>query len=93
MRDSNCEPVGTVRMDMRERIVVRMIKNPDYLAAVPGVAASFRAEGDDEGADELERLAADARRRSGAMHKRPIEQPKGGATAARSPPETAAGRW
>ena len=68
MRDSNCEPVGTVRVAMRERIVARMIKNPDYLAAVPGMAASFRAEGDDEGADELERLAADARRQIGAMH-------------------------
>lgn len=43
MRDSNCEPVGTVRVAMRERIVARMSKNPGYLAAVPSVAASFRA--------------------------------------------------
>ena len=81
MRDSNCEPCGTVRVDMRKRIVAGMIKNPDYLAAVPGVAASLRTEGDDEGAGELERLAADARRQIGAMHKRPLEQPKGVATA------------
>ena len=77
MRDSNCEPFGTVRVDMRERIVARMIRNPDYLAAVPGVAASFRAEGDDEGADELERLAADARRQIRATRKRPADRPKG----------------
>lgn len=44
-----------------------MVSSPDYMAAIPLTVADLRAEGDDEGADELSRLAAVARRRIDAM--------------------------
>lgn len=51
----------TERVDMRRRIIERMVSNPGYMAAIPLAVDDLRAEGDDEGADELERLAAEAR--------------------------------
>ena len=52
---------------MRKRIIDRMVNSPSYMAAIPLTVGDLRAEGDDEGADELERLAAEARRRIAAM--------------------------
>ena len=63
MRDDGYEACGTERVDMRKRIIARMVNNPSYMAAIPLTVADLRAEGDDEGADELERLAAEAQRR------------------------------
>ena len=63
MRDDGHEAYGTQRVDMRERIITRMVSSPGYMAAIPDTVADLRAEGDDEGADELYRLAAEARRR------------------------------
>ena len=63
MRDDGYEACGTTRVDMRERIVAQMVDNPSYMAAIPLTVADLRAEGDDEGADELERLAARAKGR------------------------------
>ena len=62
MRDNGYE-TSTERVDMRKRIIERMVSSPGYMAAIPLAADDLRAEGDDEGADELERLAAEARRR------------------------------
>lgn len=69
MRDNGYEACGTERVDMRKRIMARMVSSPSYLAAIPLTLADLRAEGDDEGADELERLAAEARRRIDNMNK------------------------
>ena len=63
MPDDGYEACGTERVDMRKRIIARMVSSPGYLAAIPLTVADLRAEGDDEGADELSRLAAEARRR------------------------------
>ena len=67
MRDNGYNACGTERVDMRKRIIARMVSSPSYLAAIPSTAADLRAEGDDEGADELERLVAEARRRIDAV--------------------------
>ncbi len=61
MHDDGYEACGTVRVDTRERIIGRMVKSPDYMAAIPLTLAELRKEGDGEGADELERMAAEAR--------------------------------
>lgn len=53
---------------MRKRIIARMVSSPSYLAAIPSTVADLRAEGDDEGADELEHLAAEARHRLDAVN-------------------------
>lgn len=72
MRDDGYEGCGTERVDMRERIIARMVGSAGYIAAIPGTVADLRAEGDHEGADELERLASDARRRiDGMEHQSP----------------------
>ena len=63
MPDNGYETCGTERVDMRERIVAQMVSSPSYRAAIPLTVADLRAEGDDDGADELLRLAAEARRR------------------------------
>lgn len=63
MRDDGYEACGTERVDMRKRIIARMVSSPGYMAAIPLTVADLRAEGDDEGADELSRLAAEAQRR------------------------------
>ena len=52
---------------MRKRIIDRMVSSPSYMAAIPLTVGDLRAEGDDEGADELERLAAEARRQIDAV--------------------------
>lgn len=67
MRDNGYEACGTERVDMRKRIIARMVDSPSYMAAIPFTVADLRAEGDDEGADELERLAVNAQRRIDAM--------------------------
>ena len=67
MPDNGYETCGTERIDMRELIVARMASSASYMAAVPLTVADLRAEGDDEGADELLLLAAEARRRINAM--------------------------
>lgn len=67
MPDNGYETCGTERVDMRELIIARMASSASYMAAVPVTVADLRAEGDDEGADELLRLAAEARRRLNAM--------------------------
>ncbi len=67
MRDDGYEGCGTERVDMRERIIARMVGSASYAAAISGTVADLRAEGDHEGADELERLASDARRRIDGM--------------------------
>lgn len=67
MRDEGYEACGTERVDMRQRIIARMVSSPSYLAAIPVTVADLRAEGDDEGADELERLASEARGRIDGM--------------------------
>lgn len=67
MRDEGYEACGTERVDMRRRIIARMVSSPSYLAAIPVTVADLRAEGDDEGADELERLASEARCRVAGM--------------------------
>lgn len=54
---------------MRKRIIARMVGSPSYMAAIPVTVADLRAEGDDEGADELERLASEARCRIDSMNK------------------------
>ena len=54
---------------MRRRIIAQMVNNPRYMAAIPRTVADFRAEGDHEGADELERLAGEAQRQINAMNK------------------------
>lgn len=69
MRDNGYEACGTERVDMRQRIIARMVSSPSYMAAIPFTVIDLRAEGDDEGADELERLVAEARRRIDAMNK------------------------
>ena len=66
MRD-DYEACSTERVDMCRRIIERMVSSPDYMAAIPLTVADLRAEGDDEGADELSRLAAVARRRIDGM--------------------------
>ena len=63
MRDSGYEACSTKKVDMREWIIARMINSPSYMAAIPHTVDDLRAEGDEEGADELERLAAEARHR------------------------------
>lgn len=63
MRDSGYEACSTKKVDMREWIIARMISSPSYMAAIPHTVDDLRAEGDEEGADELERLAAEARHR------------------------------
>ena len=35
MRDDGYEACGTERVDMRQRIIARMISNPSYMAATP----------------------------------------------------------
>ena len=67
MRDDGYEGCGTERVDMHERIIARMVGSAGYMAAIPGTVADLRAEGDHEGAGELERLASDARRRIDGM--------------------------
>ena len=67
MRDGGYEACGTERVDMRRRIIERMVSSSDYMAALPLTVGDLRAEGDDEGADELSRLAAVARRRIDGM--------------------------
>lgn len=69
MRDSGYETCGTERVDMRKRIIARMVSSPRYMAAIPSTVDDLRAEGDDEGADELERLAAEAQRRIDALER------------------------
>ena len=69
MLDKSYEACGTERVDMRERIVARMVSSPSYRAAIPLTVADLRAEGDDDGADELLRLAAEAQRRIEATTK------------------------
>ena len=69
MRDNGYEACGTERVDMRQRFIARMVSSPSYMAAIPFTVIDLRAEGDDEGADELERLVAEARRRIDAMNK------------------------
>lgn len=72
VRDDGYEGCGTESVDMRERIIARMVGSAGYMAAIPGTVADLRAEGDHEGADELERLASDARRRiDGVEHQLP----------------------
>ena len=68
MRDNGYEACGTERVDMRQRIIARVVSSPSYMAAIPFTVIDLRAEGDDEGADELERLVAEARRRIDAMN-------------------------
>ena len=68
MRDNGYEACGTERVDMRQRIIARMVSSPSYMAAIPFTVIDLRAEGDDEGADELERLVAETRRRIEAMN-------------------------
>ena len=63
MRDSGYEACSTKKVDMREWIIARMVNSPSYMAAIPHTVDDLRAEGDEEGADELERLAAEARHR------------------------------
>ena len=67
MQDDGYEACGTMRVDMRERIIGRMIDSPDYMAAIPLTVAELRKEGDSEGADELESMVAEARLRIDAM--------------------------
>ena len=67
MRDNGYGTCGTERVDMRERIIARMVTSPSYMAAIPFTVADLRAEGDDKGADDLERLAAEAQRQLDAM--------------------------
>ena len=50
MRDDGYEACSTERVDMRRRIIERMVSSPDYMAAIPLTVADLRAEGDDEGA-------------------------------------------
>ena len=54
---------------MRRRIIAQMVNSPRYMAAIPLTVADLRAEGDHEGADQLERLAVEAQRRINAMNK------------------------
>ena len=61
--DSGYEACGTKKVDMREWIIARMVNSPSYMAAIPHTVDDLRAEGDEEGADELEYLAAEARHR------------------------------
>lgn len=63
MRDSGYEACGTKKVGMREWIIARMVNRPSYMAAIPHTVDDLRAEGDEEGADELERLATEARHR------------------------------
>ena len=63
MRDSGYEACSTKKVDMREWIIARMVNSPSYMAAIPHTVDDLRAEGDEEGADELERLAAEGRHR------------------------------
>ena len=62
MHNDDYEAHGTERVDMRKRIIARMVSSPSYMAAIPLAVADCRAEGDDEGADELQRLAEEAQR-------------------------------
>lgn len=68
MRDDGYKTCGTKRVDMRKRIIAQMVTSPSYMAAIPLTVADLRAQGDDEGADELERLAAEAQRQIDAMN-------------------------
>lgn len=87
MRDDGYEACGTERVDMRRRIIERMVSSPDYMAAIPLTVADLRAEGDDEGADELSRLAAVARRRIDAMcGSSDLRHPAGSGQAVPTPP-------
>ena len=73
---------------MRERIIAQMVGSPSYMAAIPLTVADLRAEGDEEGANELERLAVEAQRQISAVneranaHTRRRKRPVGGATRA-----------
>ena len=69
MRNDGYEACGTERVDMRKRIIARMVSSPSYMAVIPVTVADLRAEGDDEGADELERLASEARHRIDGINK------------------------
>lgn len=68
MRDDGYGACSTERVDMRQRIIARMVGSPSYMAAIPLTVADLRAEGDDEGADELERLAVEAQRQINAVN-------------------------
>ena len=69
MHDNDYMACGTKRVDMRRRIIAQMVNSPRYMAAIPLTVADLRAEGDHEGADQLERLAVEAQRRINAMNK------------------------
>ena len=85
MPDGGYEACGTERVDMRERIIARMVSSPGYLAAIPLTVADLRAEGDDEGADELSRLAAEARRRIDARSEPGVVRRAAGGSQAQLP--------
>ena len=69
MRDDGYENCSTVRVDMRERIIAGTVSSPEYMEAIASTVADLRAEGDSEGADELERMLVEARRRISAKDK------------------------
>lgn len=69
MRDDGYENCSTVRVDMRERIIAGTVSSPEYMEAIASTVADLRAEGDSEGADELERMLVEARRRIRAKDK------------------------
>ena len=71
MRDDGYKSYRTVRVDMRERMIARMVSDPEYRAAIPITAADLRGEGDGEGAAELESMAAEAQRRVDAVERAP----------------------
>ena len=81
MRDNGYEACGTERVDMRQRIIARMVSSPSYVAAIPFTVIDLRAEGDDEGADELERLVAEVQRRIDAMNEPAYTRAVGGGAA------------
>ena len=74
VRDNDYGACSTERVDMRERIISQMVGNPSYMAAIPLTVADLRAEGDEEGADELERLAVEAQRQINAVNE-PADAP------------------
>lgn len=88
MRDNDYGACSTEKVDMRKWIIDQMVGSPSYMAAIPLTVADLRAEGDEEGADELERLAREAQRQISAVneradvHTRRRKRPVGGATRA-----------
>lgn len=88
MPDNGYDDCGTERVDMRKRIIARMVSEPSYMAAIPLTVADLRAEGDQEGAEELLRLAAEARHQINAM--RELAEVRSAAESGRAQQETPA---